>query len=120
MDLASRDKNVVRLKDALSEREVSLMEYYRALKGKAKSHPNPHREAVLEEYRSYYKGQIDCARDQETALESIIAHIEEMVQEDKDRASTNRTEDQHELARLRRELGTIRKKIREISDLIYE
>ena len=120
MDLASRDKNVVRLKDALSKREVSLMEYFRALKEKAKSHPNPHREAVLEEYRGYYKGQIDCARDQESALESIIAHIEEMVQDEADRASTNMTEDQHEIARLRRELGTIRNKIKELSDLIYE
>ena len=120
MNLASRDKNVERLKTALSDREVSLMEYFRALKEKAKSHPNPHREAVLEEYRDYYKGLIDCSRDQESALESIITHIEEMSQEDVDRPTTNRNEDQHELTRLRSELGSIRKKIKELSDLIYE
>jgi hypothetical protein len=120
MDLANRDKNVVRLKSALWDREVSLMEYFRALKGKAKSHPNPHRAAVLEEYRDYYKGLIDCSRDQESALESIITHIEEMNQVETDRPSTNKSEDQHELTRLRSELGSVRKKIKELSDLIYE
>ena len=116
MDILNREKAVQQINKAIEESEQGLERYYLTLKEKNARDPNPDREEVLKEYNEYYRSILDCKRGQETMLESIVEHINEKGH---NKTGTSKREDEMELQRLKRELETVRNKIRTVTDLIY-
>jgi len=116
MDASNRDNSVQQINQAIEESEQGLERYYLALKEKNKKDPNPDREEVLKDYKEYYRTILDCKRGQESIIESIVEH---MVDKEGDSSNSNRNEDARELQRLKKQLETVRSRIRSVTDLIY-
>ena len=116
MDILNREKAVQQINKAIEDSEQGLEKYFLALKEKNVKEPNPDREEVLKDYKDYYRSILDCKRNQESMLESIVQHINEKGD---DPSITNKREDEKELQRLKRELEAVRNKIRSVTDLIY-
>jgi len=116
MDILNRERAMQQINKAIAESEQGLERYYLALKAKNIQDPNPDREEVLKDYTEYYRNILDCKRNQEVMLESIVEHINDKAT---NQTNTNKREDEKELERLKRELEAIRKRIKIVTDLIY-
>ena len=116
MDSARRHNLRVQIGAAERESHEGLEKYYLMTKDRAATNPYLE-EYVLCDYRKHYEELWKAKRLHSEALERIIEHIENRIGQGTTTV-TMRTEDEHEIRRVRAELGEVRQRMEELSDLL--